>query len=108
MIILQLNSEQLSDIIKNAVRNAIDETIPVSHPAETDQLLTIQQAAEMLSLSVPTIYGLVSKSQIPSMKKSKRLYFSKEEITNWLKTGRKKSVADIEKETDAYLSKLKK
>jgi len=77
-----------------------------SHP-ESDQLLTIQQAAEILCLSVPTIYSLVSRSEIPCMKKGKRLYFSKEEITNWIKTGRKKTISEIEMETDNYLYILK-
>jgi len=75
---------------------------------EPDQLLTIQQVAEFLSLSVPTIYGLVSKSEIPCMKKGKRLYFSKDEITNWIKSGRKKTLAEIDIEADAYLLNQKK
>jgi len=108
MIIVQLDSEQLSNLVQNAVRKAISEA-PQNNSAvpEADQLLTIQQAAEILCLSVPTIYGLVSRSEIPCMKKGKRLYFSKEEITNWIKTGRKKTISEIEMETDDYLSKTK-
>lgn len=79
---------------------------------ETDCLLTIQQVAELLFLSVSTIYGLVSRSEISCMKKGKRLYFSKYETLNWIKSGRKKPLAEIaseiSKETDTYLSTLKK
>jgi excisionase family DNA binding protein len=75
---------------------------------EEDQLLTIQQAAKILCLSVPTIYGLVSRSEIPCMKKGKRLYFSKEEITGWIKTGRKKTVSEIQSETEKYFSSKRK
>ena len=39
-----------------------------------DQLFTIEQAAEFLNLTKPTIYSLVSRSEIPVMKRSKRLY----------------------------------
>lgn len=63
-------------------------------PAE-DSLLTILEAAGFLRLQVPTLYGLVHKSQIPYMKKSKRLYFSKDELTAWLKAGRRKTVSEI-------------
>ncbi len=70
---------------------------------ESDQLLTIQQAAEFIKLSVPTLYGLVSKSQLPVSKRGKRLYFSKQELTAWIKEGRKKTVSEIEAETDNYL-----
>lgn len=63
---------------------------------EADKHLTIQQAAEFLTLSVPTIYGLVSKAQLPVSKRGKRLYFSKQELTEWIKAGRKKTVSEIE------------
>ena len=55
---------------------------------DTTQLLTIQQSSEFLTLSVPTIYSLVSKREIPFMKKSKRLYFTQSELTEWIKSSR--------------------
>jgi excisionase family DNA binding protein len=74
----------------------------------TDQLLTIAQVAEFLSLSVPTVYGLVSRSVIPCMKKGKRLYFSKDEISDWIKTGKKKTISELSAEADTYLLGQKK
>ncbi len=76
--------------------------------SEVDQLLTVQQAAEFLNLSVPTIYGYVQKQEIPVCKRSKRLYFSKQQLTEWIKSGRKKTVAEIEAEAEKYLSNHKK
>ena len=73
--------------------------------AQTEQLLTIQEAAEFLSLSVPTLYSKVSKNELPVMKRSKRLYFSRTELLDYLKVGRKKSNAEIEQEAKAYLKK---
>ena len=75
------------------------------HQPEADQFLTIQKAAEMLCLSVPTLYGLVHDAKIPVSKKGKRLYFSKQELTEWIKTGRKKTVSEISSEADNYLRK---
>lgn len=75
---------------------------------QTEQLLTIQEAAEFLSLTVPTMYSKVSKREIPCMKRSKRLYFSSTELLEYLKDGRKKSNAEIETEAEAYLSNNKK
>lgn len=74
---------------------------------ETDELLTVQDAAKFLTLSVPTIYGLISKSSIPCMKRGKRVYFSKVELLNYLKDGRRKTISEIEAETDQYLSNKK-
>lgn len=36
---------------------------------DNDKLLTIREAAEVLHLSVPTIYGLVQRQAIPVAKK---------------------------------------
>lgn len=78
---------------------------PTDHP---EQLLTIQQAAEFLSLSVPTLYSKVSKGELPVMKQGKRLYFSRTELMEYIKEGRKKTNAEIEAEAEAYLSDKKK
>ena len=76
------------------------------HPtAPPDQLLTIQEAAQFLKLSVPTLYGKVSKRELPVMKRSKRLYFSRTELMDYLKAGRRKSNADIEAEAASYVNK---
>ena len=105
--ITQITPPELETLIENSLRKilSVQQKIPIN---EADKLLTIRQVAEVLTLSVPTIYGLVSRSEIPCMKKGKRLYFSKDEITNWIKTGRKKTIAEIASETDHYLSIKKK
>ena len=51
------------------------------------------------------IYGLISKGELPVMKRSKRCYFSKIELINYLKQGRKKTVAETASEADTYLKK---
>jgi len=61
----------------------------------SEKLLTVHQAAEFLRLTVPTIYSKVSKGELPVMKRSKRLYFSRIELTDYIKAGRKKTQADI-------------
>ncbi len=75
---------------------------------ESDELLTVQAAAVYLSLSVPTIYGLIAKKQIPVMKRSKRCYFSKVELMNYLKEGRKKTFAETGIEAQNYINNKNK
>jgi excisionase family DNA binding protein len=76
---------------------------------ETDELLTVQDTAKFLRLSVPSIYGLISKGEIPVMKRSKRCYFSKNELINYLKAGRKKkTVTEIAAEAEQYVNNRKK
>lgn len=69
----------------------------------TEKLLTVQQAAEFLKLSVQTMYSKVSRGELPVMKRGKRLYFSEKELIEYLKAGRKKSNAEIEAEAKTYL-----
>ncbi len=97
---------QLYDKLESIERLLIENNSQ-SHP-EADQLLTIQQTAEIISLSIPTIYGLVSRAEIPVCKKGKRLYFSKMEIQDWIKSGRKKTVAEIANESDSYIKNGKR
>jgi len=77
-------------------------------PSETpEKFLNIQEAAQFLNLSVPTIYSKVSKGELPVMKRGKRLYFSNTELIEYIKEGRKKSYAEIEQEAESYLSNKK-
>jgi excisionase family DNA binding protein len=46
--------------------------------------MTIQEAANYLSLAKQTIYGLVMNNKIPFHKKGKRLYFIESELTEWI------------------------
>jgi len=96
------------DCVNSCLRNNKQENKPPTEQPETDQLLTIQEAAEFLKLKVPTIYSKVSKGELPVMKRSKRLYFSRTELLNYLKDGRKKTNAEIEQEAKAYLLNNKK
>ena len=61
----------------------------------SDKPMTISQAAEFVNLTVPTLYGFVSKRTIPFSKVGKRLYFSEAELSTWIKSGRKQSITDL-------------
>ena len=89
MIIVQLNSEQLSNLIQSSIRTVLKETQTKTDEPNDQQerLLTIQEAV---------------------MKRSKRLYFSRTELLDYLKEGRKKSNAEIDQEAQAYFSNNKK
>lgn len=66
-----------------------------NYPETSSELLTINQAAEFLSLAKPTIYGLVSRREIPFMKKSKRLYFDRDALKKWVAEGKKTTRKEI-------------
>lgn len=97
------NIESLLLDLKHSANNPISGS-------DTNDLLTIQQAGEFLHLSIPTLYLKVSKSEIPVCKLpgSRRLWFSKQELTEWIKTGRKQTVAEVKAEVEQTLSRQKK
>jgi excisionase family DNA binding protein len=74
-----------------------------------EQLLTIDEVAELLHLTKATVYSKHSKGEMPGVcKQGKRLYFQSDVIINWIKDGRKKSNAEIEVEANQYLKNKKK
>lgn len=62
---------------------------------DTDEMLTVDQAAHFLNLAVPTLYSKVSRREIPASKPGKRLYFSKSELTEYKKSGRQATVSQM-------------
>lgn len=62
---------------------------------ESGDLMTIEALASYLHLSKATIYGKVSRKEIPYMKRGKRLYFDKQAINQYLQNGMVKSDAEL-------------
>jgi excisionase family DNA binding protein len=98
--------ERLSNI-ENLILN-LKQSQDTESKVQTEQLLTAQEAAKFLNLSLATIYSKVSRNELPVMKRSKRLYFSSTELLIYLKAGRKKSNSEIEAEAEAFLLNTKK
>lgn len=69
---------------------------------EEDQILTVDECAQFLNLSKPTVYTLISKGELPVMKRSKRCYFTKSDLVNYLKAGRKKTNSELETEAKNF------
>ena len=96
---------QLYDKLSN-----IEELLKEAKIPETkqDELLTISEAAKFLKLSIPTIYGKVSRQEIPVNKQGKRLYFYKAELADWIKQGRKKTITEIRQEAEETIISKKR
>jgi excisionase family DNA binding protein len=86
----------LSKEIQELKRLLIENNNQAHTDDKQEDFLTIEEAAKFLKLSVFTIYSNVSLGKLPVMKRGKRLYFSRTELLDYIKAGRKKSNADIE------------
>ena len=88
--------------------NEIKKLLLQKEPSQNlDRLLNVEECAQLLSICVPTLYSYTQNNKIPYSKKGKRLMFLKSEILDWVKSGRVKTVSEIEDETETYLSSKK-
>lgn len=62
---------------------------------DKDEIFNLDQAAAFLNLRPQTIYQMVSEGRVPFMKQSKRLHFSKKDLTAWLKTSSRKPKTEV-------------
>lgn len=100
---IELNKQILSEVLANNQQ-------PIIGVEKEDEILIISQTAELLKLSVPTVYGLVHRREIPYFKMSghKRLYFKRSVLLEWLDNGRRKTKKEIEQDAETFLSRRRK
>lgn len=75
---------------------------------EIETPIQLDEVVPITGLSKPTLYGYVQRNEIPYHKKGNRLYFFKSEIIDWIKTGKQKTLKELEADADAYLSNKNK
>lgn len=104
---MQLTIPSTEDI-RTAVRAELAEFFSTFQFQPQSEIADIGKGAEFASRitgkAVPTIYDLVHKRLIPHSKNGKDLYFSKSELLEWLKAGKRKTQTEIAADT-AKLSK---
>ena len=86
-VFISITKDELETIIIDCVNACLRNDKLRKEEAPEDVLMTIQEAAEFLHLTVPTLYSKCSKGELPVKKRSKRLYFSKLELITYLNEG---------------------
>lgn len=85
------------------LHKALASNLANPKPTETNptkELLTIQEAAEFLRLSVATLYTMNSRNQIPMTKVSGKVYYRRSALLEWLKSGDRKTKAQQQREVE--------
>lgn len=107
VILTQLSIQELKDLFKESMREALQERSP-AEPAPS-ALLSFTEATHFLKIAGPTLYGYTSRRKIPFLKKGKKLYFRRSDLEDWLQSGRRKTVEEIAAEAGTFtLKNLKK
>lgn len=63
---------------------------------DLEELMTVDEAASLLRLSVSRVYTLISKNELPYIKRTKRCYFLRSELLSYLKEGRNRKMTKSE------------
>jgi excisionase family DNA binding protein len=69
------------------VEDTLKRIAGINKPIIEEEILTVPQVAQLLSLSIPTIYGLIHRKELPIMKRGKRVYFKRSQIIDYLEKG---------------------
>lgn len=59
-----------------------------------DELLTLEELAQYLKISKPTLYKMVENDRIPALKIANQWRFKKEDIDRWLEQHRKSRIEE--------------
>jgi predicted DNA-binding transcriptional regulator AlpA len=103
IIITTITKTEIQQLIERAVQKALDQK-SANQKNEQDAFLGVEQAASFLGIAKATLYGKCSKLLIPHFKQGKKLYFRQSELTDYLQSGKRKSIQDIQQKVNAQLS----
>lgn len=106
--ITQITALELETLIENSIRKVLS-TQQAEQPTETDRWFDLNELCNYHpdKPSKPTVYGWVYASSIPVHKGGKKLRFLKSEIDNWLRQGKKKTLAETASEAEHYFKTKK-
>ena len=90
---LIINPFEILEQRLNNIESALSElrkdiAQPRSIAESDDDIGDMDLAIKVTRLAKPTIYALVAQEKIPYMKRSKKLYFSRKLLLDWIKKGR--------------------
>jgi excisionase family DNA binding protein len=107
--ITQITALELETLIENSIKKVLS-TQQAEQPTEPDRWFDLNELCiyHPDKPSKPTVYGWVNAGTVPVHKGGKKLRFLKSEIDNWLRQGKKKTLAETASEADKYLTKNKR
>ena len=92
--------------IENLILDIKHQPKEVEKKEREEALLTVQETAEFLKLSIATIYSKKSKGELPFCKPfgSKRVYFSKQALISYVMKGKSLSNDEVNEIADSFIN----
>ncbi len=95
LVLIQLSIPELEQLLQDVLdKYFIVKQTNIVQPI-TDEFGGIELAVQITGLAKATIYTLVSTRKSLIQSEVKKLYFSRHELTEWLKQGKRKTKAEI-------------
>lgn len=105
MIDFKIDHEALKVMVKDVVKEVLQDFQTTENQQGENELMTSKEAAKFLHLSQNTIYQKASQMEIPHFKRGKRIYFQKSELLKYIEEGRVKTVQDLQEEAKNFSPK---
>ncbi|MBD1398353.1 helix-turn-helix domain-containing protein [Pontibacter sp. JH31] len=81
-----------------------EEHLSLTNKSQSNNdIMTVVEAAALLSLSKHAIYSKTSTREIPHFKKGKRVYFNRQDLIAWVKGQYQRTQTEIVAETSAIM-----
>ncbi len=99
LVFTQLSIPEVQQLFRKELENFFAEKI-LNQKADADEIGGIDLAIKITGKAKPTIYSLVHSRKIPHSKQGKQLYFSRKELLDWLKAGKRKTQSELALEAE--------
>jgi excisionase family DNA binding protein len=102
LFLTSLNEAEFKTLLKEVLTEGLKEVSESAgqHPAD---VLNVTEAATFLRLQVSTLYEKTATKSIPHFKKGNRLYFYRNELEEWLRGGKVKTLKELQGEAATYV-----
>lgn len=110
-IIITLEKEEMAELVQLAIESALTklglqknmEELP-----ERNDIMTAEEVCTILNLKKSALYQKTHRKEIPFRKQGKMLYFSRQEIYDWLAEGKRLTITEQERIHDMELIEANK
>ena len=82
----QICREEITELLRNGISKAQPD----------DEFMDMDQASVFLKKAKQTLYALCSSNSIPHFSKSGQNYFKKQELIEWIESGRKSKKKEVQ------------
>jgi len=69
------------------------------------EILTVEDVCQILGLKKGSVYNLTHRQEIPFYKRGQRIYFDRNEINEWVRSDRRKTITELKNDADRSIGK---